>query len=143
MQSTNPPTAKTRAWAVIGAGFAGLLIIAAGLLLREYGPGNMGNGFLVGGALSLVALGIVFWRVAKKPHSATTFERGFSQLGDERDDDILTRAFAVMGACSIPLISVATVILALEIHPAPVMLSLLAVHFIIGVVAFRFINNRR
>jgi hypothetical protein len=85
------------------------LLIATGLLLQEHGPGNMGTGFLVGGAVALVGAAVMWWRVSSRPGRATTFERAWTQTGDERDDAVLTHALAVVGLLALPLTGVAAV----------------------------------
>lgn len=105
--------------AVAGVGFAALLagVLAVGLLLREHGPGNMGNGMLVGAGIGLVAVVLVLVRLARHPERATTFERAWSQTGDERDDAVLTRSLAVVGLLSLPLTATAAVAVALGVEP--------------------------
>lgn len=80
-------------------GFMALLavVVTTGLLLRERGPGNMGDGLLTGAAVGLLAAAVGLWRVARRPERATTFERAWTQTGDERDDAVLTRSLAVLG----------------------------------------------
>jgi protein-S-isoprenylcysteine O-methyltransferase Ste14 len=73
--STDRRTGKKSALA-LGAAVAALaLLIVTGLLLREYAPGNVGGGSLQGAAVGLVGVGVVVWRVSKRPRSATTLER--------------------------------------------------------------------
>lgn len=82
------------------------VVIVTGLLLRAYGPGNMGPVFLQGAAIGLLAAGIAIWRALRRPESATTFERAWTQTGDERDDAVLTQALAQLGVLALPLTGV-------------------------------------
>ena len=82
-------TLKQKAFAVGLFLIAIAVLVTAGLLLREYAPGNMGNGFLGGAGLAVVASAVALWRVVRRPESASTFERGWTQSGDERDDAVL------------------------------------------------------
>lgn len=117
-------------------------VIVIGLLLREHGPGNMGVGFLQGAAVSLVVTCVAAWRLYRRPESATTFERAWSQTGDERDDAVLTRSLAVLGLLTFPLTGVAVVAIGLG-APVEVMLALLlAAEVTVGAVAFMVINRR-
>ncbi|WP_199489245.1 hypothetical protein [Micromonospora craniellae] len=118
------------------------LIVTVGLLLREHAPGNMGVGFLQGAAVGLLALLLMVWRLSKRPDRATTFERAWSQTGDERDDAILTRALAVLGLAAFPLTSVAAVAVALGVEPSMVFALLLFAEIVVGGVAFVVINRR-
>jgi hypothetical protein len=118
------------------------LIVAVGLLLREHAPGNMGVGFLQGAAVGLLAFLLMLWRLSKRPDRATTFERAWSQTGDERDDAVLTRALAVLGLAAFPLTSVAAVAVALGAEPSMVFALLLFAEIVVGGVAFVVINRR-
>lgn len=117
-------------------------VVLVGLLLRQYGPGNMGNGFLVGGFIGILLAGFAIWRVSRRPQRATTFERAFTQTGDERESAVLTRALAVMGLASFLLTCAAIVAVALG-GPVEVVLGvLLGAELLTGAVAFFVINRR-
>lgn len=117
-------------------------VVLVGLLLRQYGPGNMGNGFLVGGFIGILLAGFAIWRVRRRPQRATTFERAFTQTGDERESAVLTRALAVMGLASFLLTCAAIVAVALG-GPVEVVLGvLLGAELLTGAVAFFVINRR-
>ncbi|MEU5553912.1 hypothetical protein ABZ738_29475 [Micromonospora sp. NPDC047793] len=118
------------------------LVVAVGLLLREHAPGNMGVGFLQGAAVGLLVFLVMLWRLSKRPDRATTFERAWSQTGDERDDAVLTRALAVLGLAAFPLTSVAAVAVALGAEPSMVFALLLFAEIVVGGVAFVVINRR-
>jgi hypothetical protein len=107
--STDRRTRTQQTRALVGVLVSLPLLIATGLLLQEHGPGNMGTGFLVGGAVALVGAAVMWWRVSSRPGRATTFERAWTQTGDERDDAVLTHALAVVGLLALPLTGVATV----------------------------------
>lgn len=142
MSKTETSPAKRNAIYAISFGVIIAVLIGVGLLLREYGPGNMGIGFMQGGAISMIGLAFVLWRVHTRPHRASTFERAFTQTGDERDDAVLTRAFAFLGACAVPSTAVATVIIALGANVSMVLALLLLTQALIGSLAFVVINRR-
>ncbi len=140
--STDRFTSKHKALGV--SLFVALLavLIATGLVLREHGPGNMGSGFLQGGAVGLVLAGVGVWRVSRRPERTTTFERAWTQTGDERDDTVLTRALAVLGLACFPLTAAAAIAIALG-APVEMMLTLLLLaQVVVGAVAFAIINRR-
>jgi hypothetical protein len=140
--STDRRTAKqmTLALGVVLAVLA--VVIATGLLLREHGPGNMGVGMLQGAAVGLVAVAVMAWRVTKRPGRATTFERAWTQTGDERDDDLLTRALAVLGILAFPLTSVAAIAIGFGAAVEMVIALLLFAEVAVGAVAFAVISRR-
>lgn len=118
------------------------LVVVTGLLLIEYGPGNMGAGFLQGAALATVGGVVVLWRVTRRPEKTTTFERAWTQTGDERDDAVLTRALAVLGLVAVPLTGAATIAIALGALVEMVLTLLLFAEILVGAVAFAAINRR-
>ncbi len=125
---------------IFGATLAVLLTV--GLLLREHGPGNMGTGLLQGAALGLVLVAIMGWRLARSPERVTTFERAWSQTGDERDDAVLTRALAVLGLAAFPLTAVAAIAIAFGASVEMCLALLLFAELGVGAVAF-VVTNRR
>jgi len=141
--STDRRTAKqmTLALGLVLAVLA--VVIATGLLLREHGPGNMGVGMLQGAAVGLVGVAVMAWRVSKRPGRATTFERAWTQTGDERDDDLLTRALAVLGILAFPLTSVAAIAIGFGAAVEMVIALLLFAEVAVGAVAFAVISRRR
>ncbi|GIJ06839.1 hypothetical protein ACFFMR_07545 [Micromonospora andamanensis] len=118
------------------------LVITIGLVLREHAPGNMGVGFLQGAAIGLLAILLMAWRLRKRPERATTFERAWSQTGDERDDAVLTRALAVLGLAAFPLTAASAIAVAIGAEPMIVLTLLLFAQIGIGGVAFPVINRR-
>jgi len=138
--STDQYTSKQRALALGAALTILAVLVATGLLLREYGPGNMGTGFLVGAGIALVAAAVAGWRVARHPAQATTLERAWTQRGDERDDAVLTRALAVLGLLSLPLTGLAAVGLGAAVEV--VLTLLLGAEVLVGAVAFAVIDRR-
>ncbi|MFD3444700.1 hypothetical protein ACFDTO_08895 [Microbacteriaceae bacterium 4G12] len=82
------------------------------------------------------------WRLTRRPARATTFERAWTQTGDERDDAVLTRALAVVGLLAIPLTGAATIAIALGASVETVLALLLAAEILVGAVAFAVINRR-
>ncbi|WP_369130839.1 hypothetical protein [Modestobacter roseus] len=115
-------------------------VVGTGLLLREHGPGNMGNGLLQGGAVGLVLAGVMIWRVSRG--RASTFERAWTLTGDEREDAVLTRALAVVGLLAFPLTAVATIAIALGALTEMVLFLLLVTEVAVGAVAFLVISRR-
>jgi hypothetical protein len=139
--STEGQTRRKPALALAAAVTVALLI-ATGLLLREYAPGNMGVGFLQGGAVGLIGAGVVWWRVSRRPETATTLERAWTQIGDERDDDVLTRALAVLGLLAFPLTGAAAIAVGLGALAEMILVLLLLAELVVGAVAFAVINRR-
>jgi hypothetical protein len=131
------PRKLTMAIAVLG-----LLVALAvvGVLLREHAPGGMGNGFLQGAGLSIVAAAVMAWRVSRR--RGTTFERAWTQTGDERDDAVLTRSLAVLGLLTLPVTGIAAVAIALGAGTAMVLALLLSSQVVVLGVAFAAINRR-
>lgn len=117
-----------------------VVLVAGGLLLRTYGPGNMGNGFMAGGAVALVAVAIAGIRVMAGRGS--TFERAYTQMGDERDDLVLTRALAVVGISSIPLVAAGLVTIAIGVDPIATTGVVFVVLLAVGTISF-VVTNRR
>ncbi|HLS47619.1 MAG TPA: hypothetical protein VK012_03815 [Gemmatimonadales bacterium] len=135
-------TARQKAGALLGTMIAVSLVVGIGLLLRERGPGNMGTGFLQGAGIAVVAAAIMAWRVSRNPARATTFERAFTQQGDERDDAILTRALAVLGISAVPLTGAAAVAIGLGAEVSMVLFLLLMAQLLVGAVSFAWISRR-
>lgn len=144
MSTAEPTTLTTHQKAVIFGAVSAVLVLifGAGLLLREYAPGNVGNGFLQGAAVGLLAAGVMFWRVWRAPEKATTFERAFTQSGDERDDALLTRALAVMGLGAFTLTGIAAIVIILGAHTAMVLFFLLVAQLLVGVIAYAVFSRR-
>ena len=127
----------------LGAGlFALVLVVVVGLLLREHGPGDMGDGFLSGAAAALLGGAVMWWRVSRRPGDATTFERAWTQSGDERDDAVLTRALAVLGLLALPLTGAATIAIGLGATVEMVLTLLLVAEFGVGALAFAVVARR-
>jgi hypothetical protein len=140
--STDQMTGRQKATMLVVTVTTLAVVIVVGLLLREHGPGNMGNGFLQGAGVGLVLASVALWRALRRPESATTFERAFTQTGDERDDSVLTRALAVLGILAVPLTGAATVAIGLGAQVEMVLALLLFAEIGVGAVAFWLINRR-
>jgi hypothetical protein len=140
--STDQLTGKQRALVLGLVGVTAALLVATGLLLREHAPGNMGVGFLQGAGVALLAVAVMGWRVTRRPENTTTFERAWTQTGDERDDAVLTRALAVLGFIAIPLTGVAAIAIGLGAPVEMVLALLLIVEVAVSAVAFVVINRR-
>jgi hypothetical protein len=122
---------------------AGLVaVITVGLVLRRWGPGNMGNGALTGGLVTLGLLALAAWRTSKRPERVLTAERALTGAGDERDDVVLTKSAAFLGVLALPLTAVAAVGMALGAATDMVMAVLLWTELLIGCVSFAVINRR-
>ncbi|MHA7179849.1 hypothetical protein ACX80J_06980 [Arthrobacter sp. MDB2-24] len=126
----------------------GILAVILGLvtitvvLLREHAPGNMVPGFLVGLGLGIAGALVMAWRVLRQPDQASTFERAWTQTGDEREDTLLTRALAVVGLVSLPLTGIATLAIGFGVDAPMVMTLLMGTLFVIGVSSFAMFNHR-
>ncbi|QFG67478.1 hypothetical protein [Ornithinimicrobium pratense] len=139
---TRELTARQKTGTLLSVLILLVVVVGVGLLLREHGPGNMGTGFLQGAAVGLVAFAVVLWRVSRAPDKASSFERAFTSSGDERDDDLLTRALAVLGLAAFPLTGAAAVAIGLGAEVAMVMFFLLIAQLAVGVVAYVVIARR-
>lgn len=140
--STNDLTAKQRVLIIAIAFVFIAAIVGAGLYLREHAPGNLGNGFLTGAGIAILGLALTSWRTIRRPEAASTFERAWTQSGDERDDAVLTRALAVVGLTAIPLTGVATIVLAVGGPMLPVLAILNFALIGVLIIAFALINRR-
>lgn len=118
------------------------VVIATGLLLRAHAPGNMGVGFLQGAAVGMVGAAVMLWRVSRRPTSATTFERAWTQTGDERDDAVLTHALAVLGLLALPLTGAAGIAIGLGAAVEMVIALLLFAEVAVGGIAFAVVSRR-
>lgn len=130
---------------VVALGILGVilgLVTITLVLLREHAPGNMIPGFLVGLGIGIAGALVMAWRVLRQPERATTFERAWTQTGDEREDTLLTRALAVVGLVSLPLIGIATLAIGFGAEPPMVMTLLMGVLFVTGAGSFAIINHR-
>ncbi|MEH0970693.1 hypothetical protein V6U77_06095 [Micromonospora sp. CPCC 205546] len=140
--STDRHTGRRRALALAISLAVVALLIAVGLLLRRYAPGNMGAGFLLGAAAGLFGVAVMAWRLGKRPDRTTTFERAWSQTGDERDDAVLTRSLAVLGLLALPLTGTAGIAIGLGATVEMVLTLLLVAEILVGATAFTIIDRR-
>lgn len=130
---------------VVALGILGVilgLVTVTVVLLREHAPGHMIPGFLVGLGIGVAGALVMAWRVLRRPERATTFERAWTQTGDEREDTLLTRALAVVGLASLPLVGIATLAIGFGAEPAMVMTLLMGALFVIGVASFAVLTHR-
>ena len=140
--STDRFTGKQTAAFLLVFGTTLAVVLTVGLLLREHGPGNMGNGLLQGAAFGLVVAAVMLWRVSRRPDRVTTFERAWTQTGDERDDAVLTRALAVLGLASFPLTATAAIAIAFGASVEMCLALLLFAEIAVGALAFAVISRR-
>ena len=140
--STTEMTGRQKAIALLVMMVGLGAVVVVGLLLREHGPGNMGTGFLWGAAIGVLGVAVVAWRVTRSPNRASSFERAFTQQGDERDDAVLTRALAVLGLLAFPLTGAAAVAIGLGAYVPMVLALLLFAQLLVGAVAFVLISRR-
>lgn len=140
--STDRPSARQIALFLLVLGGTLAVVLTVGLLLREHGPGNMGNGLLQGAAVGLVLAGVMGWRLVRRPERVTTFERAWSQTGDERDDAVLTRALAVLGLAAFPLTATAAIAIAFGASVEMCLALLLFAEIGVGALAFAVVNRR-
>ena len=141
MWTKSPANLRLSAALVVAVGI--VIIVPGWLYLREHAPGDMGNGFLVGGLCALTGFGVALYRLARHPDRSTTAERAWTQQGDERDDAVLTSALAVVGITALPLTGAAAIALALDRDTSMVMALLLLTELLVGVVAFTVTVRRR
>lgn len=139
---TRELTPRQKAGTLFGLMALLAVVVAVGLLLREHGPGNMGTGFLQGAAVGVVAALVMGWRAARRPERATSFERAFTQQGDERDDQVLTRALAVLGLAALPLTGAAAVALGFGADVYAAVALLLLAQLAVAVAAYTVIARR-
>lgn len=136
-QSTHP------VWMIAAvAGAIVVVVVPLAALLRAKGPGDMWSGFVVGASLALVAFAIAAWRSHRHPSSSTTAERAIVKAGDERDSKVLSGAFAVVGALSLPLAGVVSIALAVGVDTMVAVNALLWTELAALVVSFAVINRR-
>ena len=140
--STDRPAAKQLATFLLVFGGTLAVVLTLGLLLREHGPGNMGDGLLQGAAFGLVLAAVMGWRLVRRPERVTTFERAWSQTGDERDDAVLTRALAVLGLASFPLTATAAIAFAFGASVEMCLALLLFAEAGVGALAFAVVARR-
>ena len=140
--SADRPSAKQIATFLLVFGGTLAVVLTVGLLLRDHGPGNMGDGLLQGAALGLVLAAVMGWRLVRQPERVTTFERAWSQTGDERDDAVLTRALAVLGLASFPLTATAAIAIAFGASVEMCLALLLFAEVGVGAAAFVLVDRR-
>ncbi|MDQ0736849.1 hypothetical protein [Arthrobacter agilis] len=118
------------------------LVVVAVLLLKEHAPGNMVPGFMVGLGIGGAGALVMAWRVIRRPRQASTFERAWTQTGDERDDSILTRSLAHVGLASLPLAGAATLAMGFGAEAPMVMTLLMGALLLIGASSFAVLTRR-
>ncbi len=129
-------TTRRKGLKVLIAATGLIVIVGVGLLLHEYAPGNMGNGFISGAAIAILASIVMVWRTTRARSGATTFERAWTSHGDERDDAVLTRALAAVGLLALPLTGGAAVAVGLGADVMLVLFLLMVAELLTGVIAF-------
>ncbi len=137
MSMRNGSAPGKRAPLVVGLLAGAAVVVVLGLLVREFGPGNMGNGVLAGGSIALLGIGAAAWRAWHRPDDAGPLERHFAGSADERDAVVLTRALAVAGVTALPLTGLATVAIAVGLRWDIALAVLLFAQLAILVVAYR------
>jgi len=133
---------NTRAPLVMGLALATVVTVTGWLALREFAPGNMGTGFLVGGGAVIVLGVIALARTTRHPERASTAERTLGGVPDERDASVLRTALATLGGISFPLTAAAAIALAVGAPTSPVIAILLWAELLGFVTAF-YVANRR
>lgn len=144
MPTTSEPSGPRARLALLIPLFATLLLLVVGaaLALDRWGPGNMGRGFAVGGAVGGALGAFAIWRGRRRPDRATPGDRLFAQTADERDHALAGRALAVLGATALPLTAGATVAIALGV-PAEATLFVALVSMVAVLVgAFAWASRR-
>ncbi|HET8614631.1 MAG TPA: hypothetical protein VFL94_03825 [Actinomycetales bacterium] len=138
--STTELSRRTRL--ALGIALGLVVVVTLGLVLRRWGPGNMGNGVLQGGFVTILLFAVAAWRTSRRPDRTLTAERALTGAGDERDDAVMTRSAAFVGVLALPLTGLATVALALEAPTEIVMTILLWTELILAVASFVFYSRR-
>lgn len=141
--STEPrPATSTAIWSLsILAG--AVAVIAVFLALNGRSPGNMAGGALAGGATVLVAAAVGRWRAVRRADKAGSTARWLGAVPDERDDDVLTRALAVVGYVAVMASCLAVVLVAATSwEPLAIVGALPALLLVTLVVSFAVINRR-
>ncbi|GHG50111.1 hypothetical protein GCM10011331_12440 [Flavimobilis marinus] len=140
--SPTPAAANTLGWTLgLLGGAAGA--IALFLALNGRSPGNMAGGALAGGATVLVAVAIGRWRAVRRADKAGSTARWLGAVPDERDDDVLTRALAVVGYVAVMASCLAVVLVAATSwNPLAIVGALPALLLGTLVISFAVINRR-
>lgn len=140
--TTAPAAANTLNWTF------GLLVGAVGavalfLALNGRSPGNMAGGALAGGIAVLVAAAVGRWRAVRRADKAGSTARWLGAVPDERDDDVLTRALAVVGYVAVMASCLAVVLVAATTwEPLAIVGALPALLLVTLIVSFAVINRR-
>ncbi|WP_434994716.1 hypothetical protein [Arthrobacter sp. Ld5] len=140
MQTDTPARRKVVALGILAVILVLMAVVV--VLLRQHAPGNMIPGFLVGLGIGMAAALGMAWRVLRRPDRASTFERAWTQTGDEREDALLTRALAVVGLVSLPSVGVATLAIGFGAEAPMVMTLLMGALAVTGVSSFAVFNHR-
>jgi hypothetical protein len=103
----------------------------------------MVSGFLVGLVLGSTSPAPLPWPArAPRPDQASTFERAWTQTGDERENTLLTRALAVVGLVSLPLTGAATLFIGFGAEAPMVMTLFMGALFVTGISTFAILDHR-
>lgn len=142
MSTNNLTPAKHRTNVLLGISCGLVVMVTIWLLFRDRLPGNMATGILVGGLTVVVIFAFASWRSARNPYGVTSFERTVAAAGDERDKSVQEKTFALMGVCSVPVMSAAGIALALDAPVEVIVGIMMWSQILIGVVSFVVINKK-
>lgn len=134
---------STRLRTITAATVALAVLVSLGVLLHQYGPGRMWLGYATGVALAGAGFVVAGWRVSRRPDRATPVERALVHAGDERDDDVLTRALAVVGLLSMPMAAIASIVIAVGAPGLATTGALVWSLLVLLVLAYVVVNRRR
>lgn len=140
MQTDTPARRNAVALSVLAVVLVLMSVVV--VLLREHAPGNMVPGFIIGLGIGIAGALVMAWRVLRRPDRASTFERAWTQTGDEREDALLTRALAVVGLLSLPLVGIGTLTIGFGAEAPMVMTLLLGALAVTGLLSFAVFNHR-
>lgn len=140
--TTAPAAANTLGW-TFGLLCGAVGAVALFLALNGRSPGNMAGGALAGGIAVLVAAAVGRWRAVRRADKAGSTARWLGAVPDERDDDVLTRALAVVGYVAVMASCLAVVLVAATSwNPLAIVGALPSLLLVTLVISFAVINRR-
>lgn len=139
---SSPSSSNTVGW-TLGLLAGAVAVVTIFLILNGRSPGNMAGGALQGGVAVLVIAAIGRWRAVRRASKAGPTARWLGAIPDERDDDVLTHALAVVGYVAVMATSVAVVLVATTSwDPLAIVGALPALLIVTLVISFAAINRR-
>jgi hypothetical protein len=127
-------------WAGILCALAASLAVAG--LLAGAGERDTAAGVLTGGLFVVLLMLVGRWRSARDVTSAATASRVAAGAPDERDAQVLQRAFAVVGLAALLASALGVVTMYLGVDAEVLVAAMPWVHVLVGVVAFVVVDRR-